>query len=191
MSGNSETFKVKRVTFECVQGDITDQEDMDAVVNAANADLAPGGGVAGAIHEMAGARLHQECRRLAPIQPGRAVITHAYQLPNSRVIHCLGPVYGRDTPSDKLLADCYRNALQLAEKEQLLSIAFPALSTGAFGYPMQEAAEVAFNTLIEEANRLKSVETIRFVLFSKQDCDLHLEVLEHLLESRHNDSTLH
>ncbi len=181
MSGNSETFKVKDVTIECVQGDITQQDDMDAVVNAANAELAPGGGVAGAIHKAAGSELHEECRSLAPIEPGQAVITDAHKLPNRRVIHCLGPVYGRDKPSDKLLADCYRNALKLAEKEQLQSVAFPALSTGAFGYPMEEAAEVAFQTLIEEAERLKSVGAIRFVLHSKKDCDLHVKVLEQLL----------
>jgi O-acetyl-ADP-ribose deacetylase (regulator of RNase III) len=155
---------------------------MDAVVNAANAELAPGGGVAGAIHKAAGPKLHEECKSLAPIEAGQAVITDAYKLPNRRVIHCLGQVYGSDTPADKLLADCYRNALRLAEKEQLKSVAFPALSTGAFGYPMDEAAEVAFKTLIEEADGLKSVKTLRFVLASNRDRDLHAEILDRLLD---------
>ncbi|MCF8095488.1 MAG: macro domain-containing protein, partial [Desulfobacteraceae bacterium] len=86
-------------TIECVQGDIANQPDVDAIVNAANAELRPGGGVAGAIHRAAGPGLEEECRPLAPILPGQAVITGAHNLPNSHVIHCLGPVYGIDKPS--------------------------------------------------------------------------------------------
>ncbi len=123
-------------TIECVQGDIAAQPDLDAVVNAANAELRPGGGVAGALHRAAGPGLDEECRPLAPIAPGQAVITGAHNLPNRHVIHCLGPIYGQDEPADVLLAQCYRNALLLAEHEALTSIGFPALSTGAFGYPM-------------------------------------------------------
>lgn len=95
---------IKGVTIECVQGDITRQEGFDAVVNAANAELRPGGGVSGAIHRAAGPGLAEECRPLAPIKPGQAVITSAHKLPNRFVIHCLGPVYGVDKPSDRLLA---------------------------------------------------------------------------------------
>ncbi|MFO7296348.1 MAG: macro domain-containing protein, partial [Clostridia bacterium] len=118
------------VKIECVQGDITKQEGFDAIVNAANAQLMPGGGVAGAIHRAAGPGLAEECKPLAPIKPGQAVITGGHNLPNRYVIHCLGPVYGVDQPSDKLLADCYRNALKLAEQHGITSIAFPAISTG-------------------------------------------------------------
>jgi O-acetyl-ADP-ribose deacetylase len=100
------------VVIECVTGDIVRQSDMDAIVNAANAQLRPGGGVAGAIHRAAGPGLDEECRGFAPIEPGEAVITSGQQLPNRFVIHCLGPVYGRDEPSDRLLAACYRNALR-------------------------------------------------------------------------------
>ena len=142
---------VSGVTVECVQGDITAQAGFDAVVNAANAQLKRGGGVAGAIHRAAGPGLEEECRPLAPIKPGQAVITGAHKLPNRYVIHCLGPVYGVDEPSDELLADCYRNALKLAERHGISSIAFPAISTGAFGYPMKEAAEVALRTVLEMA----------------------------------------
>lgn len=166
----------------CTTGDIANQPDMDAVVNAANAELRIGGGVAGALHRAAGPGLEEECRPLAPISPGQAVITGAHNLPNRHVIHCLGPVYGQDEPSDRLLADCYRNALQLAEQHGLRSVAFPSLSTGAFGYPMGEAAEVAFRTVVEELPSLESVEEIRFVLFSKKDCALHQSVLDRLRE---------
>ena len=172
--------KVHDVIIECVQGDITDQPDMDAIVNAANAELRTGGGVAGAIHRVAGPGLEEECRPLAPIRPGRAVITGAHNLPNRYVIHCLGPVYGRDNPSDTLLASCYREALGLAEESGLGSIAFPAISTGAFGYPMEDAAQVAFRTITEEAPALSAVRRIRFVLFTEADQRLHARVLNEL-----------
>ena len=108
------------------QGDIT-TFDVDAIVNAANSTLLGGAGVDGAIHRAAGPELEAECRPLAPIRPGEAVITGAHRLPNRHVIHCLGPVYGRDEPSAELLASCYRNALRLAEQHGLGSIAFPAI----------------------------------------------------------------
>ncbi len=172
--------KVHDVIIECVQGDITDQPDMDAIVNAANAELRTGGGVAGAIHRVAGPGLEKECRPLPPIRPGQAVVTGAHNLPNRYVIHCLGPVYGRDTPSDTLLASCYREALGLAEENGLGSVAFPAISTGAFGYPMEEAAQVAFRTITEEVPGLSAVRRIRFVLFSETDQRLHTRVLDEL-----------
>jgi len=169
---------VNDVTLELIQGDIASQNDITAVVNAANAELRIGGGVAGAIHRAAGPGLEEECRPLAPIRPGEAVITGAHNLPNKYVIHCLGPVYGIDKPEDKLLADCYRNALKIAEGKGIDSVAFPALSTGAFGYPMKAAAEVALNTILQEMPNLQSVKMIRFVLFSKSDLEVHTEVLE-------------
>ncbi|MCM8899935.1 O-acetyl-ADP-ribose deacetylase [Caldicoprobacter algeriensis] len=168
------------VKIECVQGDITKQEGFDAIVNAANAQLMPGGGVAGAIHRAAGPGLAEECRRLAPIKPGQAVITGGYNLPNRYVIHCLGPVYGVDQPSDKLLADCYRNALKLAEQHGITSIAFPAISTGIFGYPMEEAARVAFKAILELVPSLKSVKVIRFVLWDRKALEIHERVLEEI-----------
>lgn len=175
------TKKIGGVTIECVQGNIADQPDMDAIVNAANAELRIGGGVAGAIHRAAGPGLEEECRPLAPISPGEAVITGAHNLPNRHVIHCLGPVYGVDKPSDRLLASCYRNALHLAEKNGLKSIAFPAISSGAFGYPFEAAARMAVKTVIEELQELSSVERIRFVLFGASDRDVFEKILDELL----------
>jgi O-acetyl-ADP-ribose deacetylase (regulator of RNase III) len=165
------------VTVECVQGDITSQDDVTAIVNAANAELRSGGGVAGAIHRAAGPGLAEEARPLAPIRPGEAVITGGHDLPNRYVIHTLGPVYGQDRPEAELLANCYRNSLALAEENEVDSIAFPAISTGVFGYPVEEAAEVAVKTVIEETERLEHVRLIRFVLFGETDFEVHEEVL--------------
>lgn len=170
--------------IECIEGDITRQEGFDAVVNAANAQLRPGGGVAGAIHSAAGSGLYEECRSLAPIRPGEAVITRGYDLPNPHVIHCLGPVYGVDVPSEQLLADCYRNALRLAEEDGLVSVACPAISTGVFGYPAAEAAQVALDAVAETARSgsLASLRRIRFVLRGAPALRAHEQALRSLRE---------
>jgi O-acetyl-ADP-ribose deacetylase len=169
------------VTVECVRGDITAQDDVAAVVNAANAGLRSGGGVAGAIHRAAGPGLEEEARPLAPIEPGEAVITGGHDLPNRHVIHTLGPVYGQDRPEAELLANCYRNSLALAEENGIDSIAFPAISTGIFGYPVEEAAEVSLRTVVEEAERLEHVRLIRFVLYGEKDYEVHEKVLSEIL----------
>lgn len=168
-------------TIECVTGDITRQADLDAVVNAANAELRPGGGVAGAIHRTAGPGLDEECRPLAPIQPGQAVLTGAHDLPNKAVIHALGPVYGRDKPEAQILAACYYNSLQCAERAGLASIGFPAISTGAFGYPLESAARVALESVITHLPKLSHVSLVRFVLFGEKDRQAHARTLEELL----------
>jgi O-acetyl-ADP-ribose deacetylase (regulator of RNase III) len=168
---------VSGVTIECVKGNIAAQPEMTAIVNAANAELRIGGGVAGAIHRAAGPGLEEEGRALAPIRPGEAVITGGYHLPNRHVIHCLGPVYGRDKPEAELLARCYANALDLADKNDVDSIAFPAISTGVFGYPIEPAAEVAFRTIKETLPKLQSIKRIRFVLFSDKDLEVHERAL--------------
>jgi O-acetyl-ADP-ribose deacetylase len=168
------------VTLEYVRGDITSQDDVEAVVNAANARLAPGGGVAGAIHRTAGPGLAEEAMPLGPIEPGEAVITGAHELPNRYVIHTLGPVYGQDRPEAELLAACYRNSLALAEENGVESIAFPAISTGIFGYPVDEAAEVALGAVRDEAESLEHVRLVRFVLHSPSDLDAHERVLSGL-----------
>jgi O-acetyl-ADP-ribose deacetylase (regulator of RNase III) len=168
------------VTVECIQGDITSQQDVDAVVNAANARLAPGGGVAGAIHRAAGPGLAEEAVPLGPIEPGEAVITGAHGLPNRYVIHTLGPVYGQDRPEAELLARCYRNSLALAEDNGVESIAFPAISTGIFGYPAEEAAQVALQTVREESEGLEQVHLVRFVLFGEKDLEVHERTLSGL-----------
>lgn len=171
---------IEGTTVECSEGDIARQPEFDAVVNAANAELRPGGGVAGALHRAAGPGLADECRPLAPIRPGQAVLTSGHDLPNPFVIHCLGPVHGIDEPADELLASCYREALRLAEGKELRSVAFPAISTGAFGYPMEEAAEVALGTVVETIPSLQSVRRIRFVLRDPRALAIHVRVLRGL-----------
>lgn len=168
------------VTVELVEGDITGQPDVDAVVNAANAELRIGGGVAGAIHRAAGPGLAEECAPHAPIAPGQCVVTGAHRLPNRHVVHCLGPVHGIDEPGHELLASCYRRALELADEHGLGSIAFPAISTGAFGYPMEPAARIALRTIRDTAPDLRSVRLVRMVLWHGSDLDVHREVLDRL-----------
>lgn len=170
------------VRIECVTGDISAQDDIEAVVNAANAQLIPGGGVDGALHRAAGPGLAKEGRPLAPIKPGQAVITGGYNLPNRYVIHCLGPVYGVDQPEAQLLADCYRNALVLADHKKISTIAFPAISTGVFGYPVGEAARVAFSTIKVLAFALQYVKLIRFVLFRKDTYELHVQIMQEIFD---------
>jgi len=170
------------ITVELVVGDIARQDGFDAVVNAANAQLRMGGGVAGALHRAAGPGLEEEGRRYAPIRPGDAVITSGHRLPNRHVIHCLGPVYGADEPADALLASCYRQALRLAERHGVHSIAFPALSTGAFGYPLEPAAAIALKVIVEEVPTLRVVERIRFVLFDEHARAVHERALDELME---------
>lgn len=167
----------KDIELIAVMGDITNQPDVEAIVNAANAQLQTGGGVAGAIHRAAGPGLYEECKPLAPIKPGEAVITKAYNLPNKFVIHCLGPVYGRDKPENVLLANCYKNALRLAEENKISSIAFPSISTGAFGFPFQKATTISFNTILGELERIRHLQKIKFVLFSEQDLRFYEEQL--------------
>jgi O-acetyl-ADP-ribose deacetylase (regulator of RNase III) len=173
---------ISGVVVECLKGNIATQNGISAVVNAANAQLKMGGGVAGAIHRAAGPGLEEECRRLAPIKPGQAVITQGYNLPNQYVIHCLGPVYGVDKPEEELLAQCYRNALELAEQNKIDSIAFPAISCGAFGYPIQEAAEITFKTIKEMIPKLNWVKKIRFVLYSDRELSIYEKLLSSLLK---------
>lgn len=166
------------VAIELLVGDITQQAEISAIVNAANAALETGGGVAGAIHRAAGPELAEACRPLAPISPGQAVITEAFNLPNQYVIHCLGPVYGRDKPEAELLANCYINALAVAEENSVSSIAFPAISTGIFGYPLQDAAGVAVNAILGEVSGLEVVKNIRFVLFDSEAFEAHATILK-------------
>lgn len=170
------------VTIELVAGDIVQQRDIAAIVNAANAQLLPGGGVAGAIHRAAGPGLAEECRPLAPISPGEAVISGGHRLPNPYVIHCLGPVYGMDRPEGELLASCYRNALELADRHGLSSVAFPAISTGVFGYPLELAAEIALGAVLAALPELQSVRAVRFVLAGDHAFRVHAVALEQLLD---------
>jgi O-acetyl-ADP-ribose deacetylase (regulator of RNase III) len=173
---------VAGVTVECVVGDIAAQDDVDAVVNAANAELRIGGGVAGALHRAAGPGLEEEARPMAPIRPGEAVVTSGHGLPNRWVIHCLGPVYGRDRPEAKLLASCYVEALRRAAEKEMTSVAFPAISAGAFGYPLEDAARVALETVVALAPVQVTVRLIRFVLHDEAAHRVHARILEDLAE---------
>jgi len=175
---------IGNVEVECQQGDIAGQLGIDAVVNAANAQLRSGGGVAGALHRAAGPGLAEECRPLAPINPGQAVITSGHELPNPYVIHTLGPVYGVDEPAEELLAACYRNSLQRAEEQGLRSVAFPAISTGAFGYPLEPAIRVAVDTVLREAPSLEYVRRVRFVLHDAGLRDQFERILTEMAQRR-------
>lgn len=168
---------------QIVKGNIVEQPDVDAVVNAANAQLAPGGGVAGAIHRAAGPELYEECKKYAPIKPGEAVVSAGYRLPNKYVIHTLGPRYGIDRPEKEILKKCYENSLRLADKTGIKSIAFPAISTGVFGYPVNEASRVALKTIKEVLPQLKNVILVRMVLFSEEDYLEHLRAAEEIFSS--------
>lgn len=184
MSESSLRRTVAAVELECVAGDIAAQEGFDAVVNAANAHLETGGGVAGAIHRAAGPGLAEEARLFAPIRPGEAVVTSGHALPNRWVIHCLGPRYGIDEPAQELLRSCYREALARAEEHAMTSVAFPSISTGAFGYPLQEAAATALETVVSMAPTLQSVRRIRFVLWDREALEAHMRALDQALLGR-------
>lgn len=162
--------------LELTQGDITKQ-DTEAVVNAANKRLAPGGGVAGAIHSAAGPELWEECRKLGGCETGDAKITKGYKLPAAHVIHTVGPVYSGSARDAELLASSYRNSLELAEENGIKSISFPAISTGAFGYPVEEAAEIALETVIDYLEKGSEIDLVRFVLYDSNTFDVHQEKL--------------
>ena len=166
-------------TLRALQGDITTLV-VDAIVNAANSTLLGGGGVDGAIHRAAGPDLLRECRKLNGCEPGDARITGAYRLPAKRVIHAVGPVWrGGNKGEPELLGSCYRKALALAVDEGLRSIAFPCISTGVYGYPIELAARVAIDTVRECVAGPSSVNEVVFCCFSPRD----LEVYEIMLGS--------
>ncbi len=163
--------------IEIVLGDIT-QMDTDAIVNAANRTLMGGGGVDGAIHRAAGYMLKEECRRLGGCETGEAKITRGYNLKARYVIHTVGPVY-RDGKHNEpeLLRRCYENALKLAIENNIKRIAFPSISTGAYGYPIREAAPIAVKTVIDFLQRHSEIEKVVFVLFSQTDFDIYKDIL--------------
>jgi O-acetyl-ADP-ribose deacetylase (regulator of RNase III) len=158
--------------MEVIQGDITRLET-DALVNAANRSLLGGGGVDGAIHRAAGPGLLAECRTLGGCPTGEARITAAYNLPARHVIHTVGPVYRGDVRDEQLLAGCYRNSLQLAAERRLKSIAFPAISCGAYGYPIEEACRIALDSVARFLKAGTSIDRVVFVLFSPQDAAVY------------------
>ncbi len=149
-------------------GDITQQADCDAIVNAANTDLRRGGGVCGAIYRAAGPDLEIYTDRLGPIQVGEAIITPGFSLPNAWVIHVAGPRFGVDCDPGGLLAKAMRNVLELADAKKVLRLAVPAISTGIYGFPIAQAGAILVDTAKNMAGTLRHVREIRFVLFSDQ-----------------------
>jgi O-acetyl-ADP-ribose deacetylase (regulator of RNase III) len=151
-----------------VQGDITAQA-VDAIVNAANERLLGGGGVDGAIHRAAGAELLEACRRIGGCPTGQARITPGFRLPARHVIHTVGPVwYGGDRGEADLLASCYRRSLALAAEHELATVAFPGISTGIYGYPLEDATRIAVTTVAAVLAGPTTVREVRFVTFGDQ-----------------------
>ena len=152
-------------TIEIFKGDITKLK-VDAIVNAANSSLLGGGGVDGAIHRTAGPKLLEECRKLNGCKTGEAKITKGYNLPANFVIHTVGPVWnGGNYNEDELLSNCYLNSLKLAVENKIKSIAFPAISTGVYGFPLERAAQIAIKTVKKFIQSDKSIQKIIFVCF--------------------------
>lgn len=172
-------------TLELAQGDITNQ-DTDAIVNAANSSLLGGGGVDGAIHRTGGPRILAECRPLGGCATGDAKITTGGRLKARYVIHAVGPVYWRKGPerAAELLASAYRRSLEVAAEHDVRSVAFPAISTGAYGYPMDDAALVALQAVIDylETQEDHGIRLVRFVLYSAQAYQVFQRVLSRLSE---------
>ncbi|HYT82365.1 MAG TPA: O-acetyl-ADP-ribose deacetylase [Gemmatimonadales bacterium] len=163
--------------IEPIQGDITTQA-VDAIVNAANTTLLGGGGVDGAIHRAAGPELLVECRRLGGCPTGEARITRAYRLPARWVIHTVGPVWrGGQRGEANLLRSCYERSLALAAEHGARSVAFPSISTGAYRYPIEQAARIAVDAVRAFVERPTSVELVRFVCFNALDLEVYRALL--------------
>ncbi|OQX24245.1 MAG: O-acetyl-ADP-ribose deacetylase [Desulfobacteraceae bacterium IS3] len=169
-----------RERMEIMQGDITKLKT-DAIVNAANSSLLGGGGVDGSIHRAAGPGLLAECRTVGGCPAGEARITKGYNLPAKYVIHTVGPVYSGKPRDSQLLSSCYRNSLQLAADHNAVSIAFPAVSCGVYGYPIEKACIIAVETVAEFLKKNQSVRKVVFVLFSSGDYRVYKEYFEKIL----------
>ncbi len=178
------TFANKKTLELHGPADIT-KETTEAIVNAANSSLLGGGGVDGAIHCAGGSSILQECKRIVAkigtLPAGQAVITTGGRLPAKNVIHTVGPVYrGGQQHEAETLASCYRESIRIADDHGIISLAFPSISTGAFGYPVHEAATIAVRTIIEALPPCTHVEHVRFVLFDMATCQAYVRAAEKL-----------
>ncbi len=173
--------KINASTLVLTQGDII-EETTDAIVNAANSRLAGGGGVDGAVHRAGGPAIMQECRKIGGCPTGKAVITSGGNLKAKFVIHTVGPRYHDGTEGEaELLRSAYRESLKLASAKHLRSISFPAISTGAYGYPLHEAARIALQTTVDYLQGHRDIELVRFVLFDHTTYDIFAQELKKIL----------
>jgi O-acetyl-ADP-ribose deacetylase (regulator of RNase III) len=174
-------FEYAGKTVEVMREDIT-RVDADAIVNAANQALRGGGGVDGAIHGAGGPSIMEECRKIGHCSTGSAVITTAGQLPARHVIHTVGPVWqDGESGEPELLRSAYENSLQLAADHKLASIAFPSISTGAYGYPISRASRIAIRTVLDFLKQDAGVSRVIFVLFSESDYRTYLAVIKQMI----------
>lgn len=173
---------LNKSTLELTEGNITQQET-DAIVNAANTSLLGGGGVDGAIHRAGGPKILEECRKLGGCPTGAARITTGGNLKTRYVIHTVGPVYhdGKHREAE-LLASAYKNSLNLASKYKLKSVAFPSISTGAYGYPINDASAIALKTVIDYLKTHTDIELVRFVLFDQKAYQTYEKALQELIK---------
>ena len=167
------------------QGDITRVSDIDAIVNAANKSLLGGGGVDGAIHRAAGPKLLEECRALHGCDTGDAKLTGAYDLPCKYVIHTVGPVWGGGNRREaELLANCYKNSLRVALENGIRSVAFPSISTGAYRFPLEKAAQIAVSTVrVFAEEHPDKLDLVEWILFDKRSFDAYEKALKDIGES--------
>ncbi len=181
-SAMTKSVVVNQTRIELLLGDIT-REATDAIVNAANSSLLGGGGVDGAIHRAAGPELLEETRAMGGCETGNAKISGGYRLRARHVIHTVGPIYRANDPDvAKSLASAFRRSLEVAQENGLKSVAFPAISTGVYGYPLEEAADVALRAVIAFVQRHSDIALIRFVLFSDAALDAFSNALNKLQE---------
>ena len=178
----STQYKVDGSVLELVLGDIVLQET-DAIVNAANSQLAPGGGVSGAIHRGAGPQLWDECKTLGVCSTGVAKITKGYNLYANYIIHTVGPIYAGRVSDSENLKNSYQNSLDLASKKNLKSISFPSISTGVFGYPVKEASYIALRAIMDWIRQHPGIELIRMVLHSDEDYNMYKSALDNLMSN--------